>query len=765
MRNRLSKVFKRINIHSILIKYILSYLIILLVPLSIFSYMLYRNAVLNVEKNVESSAYYKLSQVRDMIDLKISQLEYTANKIDTDPRLIPFTLLNDPYEEIDCIRRLKIYKGTDEFMNELYLYYRGKNTVYGSSGVVSLDVLLNDSYNFTESSRSQLFKDINTAKKITVKKVDLEGEKKSELLFFIYPLPLMDESPDKIAIFFIRNNVFHSMIQGILGDIEGSVILFNRENAPLVSLNYGEEIPSTVILDELENKNQMKSDSSLFNFNFDNNDFSMVYVSSDKNEWKYAMVMPTKQFKAKALHMKNIVVFSITGVLATGIGLAFILAFGSYRPVKNTIDIMSKFTGNKITKDKNEFQNINEIISNVYSSNQKMKERMKVHKPLIRQQVLIKLLSGKYSNIEEIEDVIDYLSINLNASSYCVMCIDVSGLNIKSISANTGLKLTELLEEFLGGKNEIHAVDIAVDSNIALICSINNEEKYRQQQAETCEKVKTMFDEYYGVIPVIGVGGICSDISMINRSYVEAHASLEYKIVKSKEVIFFEDIGLTDTDSNWYPVQEQIRFIHSLKLGDSSVAVENLNKLMSSISVEHPSLLKSKYICFDIVNMVAKAINELKIDALTEELEDLMRFDAVSDLKIKLKSMTEKICYLVKKIKEDSNNQQCEKILEYINHNFTDNCLSLDYLAEKFAISPYHINKFFKERAKSSFNEYTKNLRIKEAQRLLVETKLKMKDIVEKIGYIDTPNFMRKFKKLEGITMDNYRKMNKKNPL
>ena len=97
----------------------------------------------------------------------------------------------------------------------------------------------------------------------------------------------------------------------------------------------------------------------------------------------------------------------------------------------------------------------------------------------------------------------------------------------------------------------------------------------------------------------------------------------------------------------------------------------------------------------------------------------------------------------------------------YINENYRNINLSLEEVATELSLSVYSLSRFFKEQTGVTFTDYLIRLRMDEAKRLLRETDATIKDIVQSIGYMDAPNFMRKFKILEGVTLGEYRKLHK----
>ena len=93
----------------------------------------------------------------------------------------------------------------------------------------------------------------------------------------------------------------------------------------------------------------------------------------------------------------------------------------------------------------------------------------------------------------------------------------------------------------------------------------------------------------------------------------------------------------------------------------------------------------------------------------------------------------------------------------YINNNFREH-ISLDFLAEKFFISPSYFSKIFREISGNTFTDYLNGIRIKEAQRLIRETNLSIAQIAKKTGFNSSTHFGRIFKSYTGLSPLSYKK-------
>ena len=86
---------------------------------------------------------------------------------------------------------------------------------------------------------------------------------------------------------------------------------------------------------------------------------------------------------------------------------------------------------------------------------------------------------------------------------------------------------------------------------------------------------------------------------------------------------------------------------------------------------------------------------------------------------------------------------------------------SLDELAAEFHISQYYLAHAYKQVTGYSIKNYRMLCRIAEARALLTNTNLPVSVISEQVGFPDTSNFSKYFKKKEGYTPSKYRQIHK----
>lgn len=83
--------------------------------------------------------------------------------------------------------------------------------------------------------------------------------------------------------------------------------------------------------------------------------------------------------------------------------------------------------------------------------------------------------------------------------------------------------------------------------------------------------------------------------------------------------------------------------------------------------------------------------------------------------------------------------------------------ISLSDVADACYVSQWHLSKLFSKFAGQSFYDILNSSRVAMAKKLMLDPSLRIGDISQMVGYIDTPHFSRVFKKLEGVSANEYR--------
>ena len=137
----------------------------------------------------------------------------------------------------------------------------------------------------------------------------------------------------------------------------------------------------------------------------------------------------------------------------------------------------------------------------------------------------------------------------------------------------------------------------------------------------------------------------------------------------------------------------------------------------------------------------------------------LLKPSKMEEIKEALTVMTERLDKQPPETEELSQNASSfivNQALSFMEKNY-DQKLTLQVVADRCYVSQWHLSKLLNRYVEKSFYDILNAIRIQKAKELLSDPRLKIGEIGELVGYADTAHFARTFKKLEGMSANEYR--------
>lgn len=94
--------------------------------------------------------------------------------------------------------------------------------------------------------------------------------------------------------------------------------------------------------------------------------------------------------------------------------------------------------------------------------------------------------------------------------------------------------------------------------------------------------------------------------------------------------------------------------------------------------------------------------------------------------------------------------------VEYIEAHYKEK-LKLSDVADQVYVSQWHLSKLMNRYLDQSFSDILNGVRINKAKELLKDPALRIGDIADEVGFLDMAHFSRVFKKIVGISANEYR--------
>lgn len=107
-------------------------------------------------------------------------------------------------------------------------------------------------------------------------------------------------------------------------------------------------------------------------------------------------------------------------------------------------------------------------------------------------------------------------------------------------------------------------------------------------------------------------------------------------------------------------------------------------------------------------------------------------------------------------IDSTANNYIVKNAVSYIEEHYREK-LNLSDVADRVYVSQWHLSKLMNRYLGQNFSEILNGVRINKAKELLKDPSLRIGDIADEVGFLDMAHFSRVFKKMVGISANEYR--------
>ncbi|WP_211749762.1 helix-turn-helix domain-containing protein [Paenibacillus sp. Marseille-Q4541] len=282
---------------------------------------------------------------------------------------------------------------------------------------------------------------------------------------------------------------------------------------------------------------------------------------------------------------------------------------------------------------------------------------------------------------------------------------------------------------------------------------------------EVVPEIQQWIEEHAESRITMGLGETGDTLEQLASSYDTAKQCLQYKAVLGKNRL----IRIQDIIKPADPGQEYFKTIYklsqSIRLAESDWQ-DHLDRLMDQME---RAVLPRR----EIENLMQFFLHHLEGELLElskdyriiwknakDQLEQLGRkWDDLHELKKGCQSIFEAMIQKMQ-VKKDShsNKSLMIEVRTYIEENFPNAELSLDFLSARFQMNAKYLSKMFKDEFGENFVDFLIGLRMNEAKRLLTETDKSMQAISQEVGYYNYNSFNRAFKNVVGISPRDFRK-------
>jgi AraC-like DNA-binding protein len=767
---------------KVLFSWTISYLVILFCSL-VTSIIIYSNAISVLNREVETVSRGALENIKTLIDGKVRELGAAISMIEADNSIRAVAKSESPFTEPDTMlafrKSLDLFTRTinyNSYISNIYLYSSQSGIIlssrYGLNENDNSNFPAEEAFGIKPDQFHKLLKDKPSLKYIILP--PSQGTDYEHILF-LYPVSQRINDNDGIIIVEINTQKLLSLIKGTdaMANAGLSIVGSNGQELKVVRKDYNVSLPLY---------NELSSESVKYKQIED--DFRVYSTESDISNWKYVLVYNEDSYLKNIYSVRNKTILLLAVFSLLGIAVSYLFAKRNYTPLQRIMGNISGKLKNSASLDANELQCIENSFNVLFEEKESFSQRLNRQKSAILNSLLLQLLKGRISSLEQIQDIMSSENFNFKTDRFIVINISVEdyGKLLREDSedpdVNEAVGLTHVvvqntLASMLGEGYQVYIVEI--DTVLACIINVDDiDENVQRHVDENVEKAINFIRDNFNMQIFCSISKMHSSLSGIRKCYMEAQSALEKTLFfdRGRTVTKFAELNydIGNTQLGYLRIELRHKLLNNLMVGNFEKAEQLVTEIIQFDKDHKAFSKKSDLQRYSLLDDLYCALDMLAADSTKEQWEEAYnviiqlanckKIDHYTALLQKLFSLFHKMSRQKDELLKS--NDKVNQIIQYIDSNLTNPDLSVTMVADIVGISVSHLTRIMRSKMGVGALEYIQDRRIAAVKKLLVETNLSINEISLRVGYYNFRSMNYVFKRAEGITATQYREQSRK---
>ncbi|SDO24477.1 Helix-turn-helix domain-containing protein [Paenibacillus sp. yr247] len=706
-----------------------------------------------------------LARAKDRLERIFSSVERSSLQLATDPLIKNSFFDGDSNEKIlahlEISKMLQVTKGSNDFIEDIILYDDVSEDIlnneqgFALKKMYKLRSVLDYLMQFEPKDQCLLIRQENMGDSLACVRflVSNDIQKARGLLITKLNNDLMSK--------YLEEPIVYSHSQ--------SMLVLDSSNHVLVHAGqYFQNVSS--ILNEPSITDIIKSEKASNHFFMEDETGVRYFYSYRKTELgrTYISKIAETDISEHKSWIRWVIVITILLFINIGIAVSVFLSLKAYRPIRQLIDLGKKL--NKETQFKSRSDSDITFIQDswIYLNEQaqKINHYMQKWEPTIKEGLYLQLLEHRthekaLTHMNEHE-----VSISHEHKAFVVLMVNLENMHketrfgrtdgsilsfiVKNVMSEILLKQDQMEGEVVINRIGLGTAVISFPHDLT-------ENEMKSKLTDFSSDLVHGFYTYLKLNVCIGVGRIGRCLEDIPGSYREALEALQYRLYEEQsQVIFIQDLDLLKKQASfYYPFYIEEILIDNLENQRIKDAEENLKEYIMAVRSSRSHVIISQ--CYNMLlgtmtkSLIRKGYSQIFDSNLLFTLQERKTSTEVNDWFIQ-----QVFPYYEKAFEKSTNmNSLVLQVCQHINEHIHED-ISLMQCADLAGISQSHLSKLFKKEMGIQFLDYVLELKLKEAQNLLLNTKLSVLEIAEKIGYSER-SLIRIFQKYIHMTPSQFR--------
>lgn len=743
-------------------KFLLSYVLILLIPLMVGAHAYYQTvqvvkgdaAELNlaVLEQSEEALNRLLTEIRDIVTLLSLDSELLNVMITADASWPPQAVYKFSQLQKNELNMLS----TNQLFSDLFVYLEKSEAVISADRIDKLDA---QPLKIGDVPFGMWLEDTIAGERLNrylpLARVN-DGRTTEDYVAYVSPLPAgTNMRTDGAVVILIKESAIVRMFDRLLAEEGSFAYILNEKSEMIVSASSGGERIEPVSAEAGRDSFVRMNEADMF----------ITSVHSPGSGWTYVAGLPADSVFAKAEYIKRINWSIALAAMAFGCLAALLLAYRNSKPIAELLDSIKDFAAasGETGKRSSAMDVIQKAVHEIIMNNRSMSQSMKQQLPLLQAACFERMLKSGFNHEIEMRAHLAQAEVAIiwDNVAVCVIRILHAGYMPEEELTAGKARMKRLLLHELGEGTFVH--DLKAEKLAVVFSFRGPEEEVFERRIGQLRQLQESFLSELSLMTSIGVGQTYHRVMDVWRSYNEACQALEHEDPDAAQKLARYDCISRHSSHYYYPPDVELKVMNAVRAGDT----EELGRLLEhietqNIGVRQLSPWRKKQLIAEMQGTLQKISGQLDYlsgdDGPGPDGQGGPEADAAEEYSYaRVPKQLLAVCERIKRQKTSKYEDMLEGMKAYIGENYKDSNLSLSMLAGEYKQSETYVSTFLKEQLGVTFSEYLERLRLDEACQLLREEKLPIGDIAVRVGYNSDKSFRRAFKRVFGIQPTSYR--------
>lgn len=412
---------------------------------------------------------------------------------------------------------------------------------------------------------------------------------------------------------------------------------------------------------------------------------------------------------------------------------------------------------------------LEEIITVIKEEQHKMQQMIHLYDqldetlPLLKQQLLERLLSGHTKNPIESLEHLDLLTINPCSAQLRVLVMEYDNSQYSHSQP-----IQEIHHAFEQASNTYlhHYTYDAYMSDLhhyilIMDISTNKTEQLMKHLADLMTPIHKITDRPL----TIGCSGIHS-IDTLHEAYDEALHILQYKTaLGTNGVLCYDDFQLVHQPYMALNPQDKNQLTTYLTCKDLPQLLNQVKHIYDHYSASRSTMTDLRMISSELITIGITYLSSLGyapshvFGERYHPLTPLIGYNSLTGIRQHVMDFYESIHAFVKEMEQPKLNHVIKDAIAYIEKNYNDSSMSLENIASALYVHPVYLSSLFKKSVHKTISRYILDLRMEKAMDMIKkEQEISVRKVATLIGYDNPYYFSKVFKKYYGGSPSEIRK-------